>query len=221
MRRLNSDAIEYRKGFSLIELVVAMAIMVILGGITMLGVNAYLSRNVDKYASELRNQVDLVRQLVQSRPGCCRLRLYEDAEGYHSVVEYSDDGVTEWQAAPKSILAGKADTSEGDSEEKKLNEHSKTSEITDLGRKTKIVMTVSSAIAAPGETVTMEKELPGTQIGIISFDPDTGALLKPDRSGIVSSNAAEEITVTFQQKSDPSNTAVVVIYPRNGYTETR
>lgn len=218
MRRLNSDAIAYRKGFSLIELVVAMAIMVILGGITMLGVNVYLSRNVNKYASELRNQVDLVRQLVQSRPGYCRLRLYEDEGGYHSVVEYSDDGVSGWNAAPKSILAGKSDTSEEDS---KLNEHSKTSEITDLGRKTRIVMTVSSGIAAPGETVTMEKELPGTQVGIISFDPDTGALLKPDRSGLVSSNAADEITVTFQQKSDPSNTAVVVIYPKNGYTETR
>lgn len=178
-------------GFSLIELLIAMSILMIFSGLFFLGINASRRKDTEKYAVELSNQIRLLRTVSMSKAGEWRLALYESDGEYRCVQERmmtAEDGSHSWTAA---------------------------SEMVKMGHKGAVIFKGAVYEEAAGEG-TGEENAPGnssendsgngTLIRSWRFDRDTGACIEGD--GIL-------------EVSGPGKTMEIAVYRENGRCETR
>ena len=182
---------EKNSGFSLIELIIAISILLILSGMVFLGINASKRKNTEKSARELCNQLQLLRTVSMSKAGEWRLSLYERDSRYYCVQERL--------------------TEEGDSFSWKT-----TSEEIKLGYKGDIFFVLEQDMDALGGDGNDEKKDAqeadangrdrGTVVRRWKFDRDTGACISG--SGIIN-------------VSGTGRTMEVAVYPENGRCEAR
>lgn len=95
-------------GFSLIELIIALSILMILSGIVFLGINISKKKSTEKSARDLCNQIRLLRTVSMAKAGEWRLSLYEKNGEYYCVQERltgEDEGTT-WEAASEETKLG-------------------------------------------------------------------------------------------------------------------
>lgn len=101
-------------GFSLIELIIAIAILMVLGGSVFLGIGAAKRKDADRYASELCNQIRLMQTVSMSKAGRWRLALYERDGKYYCVQEKAGadasdpSAATVWSAQSEELPMGTA-----------------------------------------------------------------------------------------------------------------
>ena len=100
-------------GFSLIELIIAMTILLILSGMLILGTGSAKRKETEKYANTLANQLTLSRTTTMSKTGKWRLGLYLKDKDYYCVhevekraAESEDD--TYWETESEKIMLGRS-----------------------------------------------------------------------------------------------------------------
>lgn len=94
-------------GFSLIEMVLAVAILTFLSGMIFLGTGSFRRKETDRFSRELCNQIRLTRTVAMSKTGYWRLCLYLKDGDYYCVQERGTKeagGEIVWEA--KSDTAG-------------------------------------------------------------------------------------------------------------------
>jgi prepilin-type N-terminal cleavage/methylation domain-containing protein len=79
------------RGFSLVELLIAMTILMVLTMMVFIGIGTSRRRDAERYAKELQNQIQLTQTTALSRAGQWRIALYRDTSGrYYCVTQHSD-----------------------------------------------------------------------------------------------------------------------------------
>jgi prepilin-type N-terminal cleavage/methylation domain-containing protein len=81
------------RGFSLIEIILALAIFVTMSSALMIGIGVYLNRNPKRYADALKDEINLARTTAMTKTGEWRLVLYRDTatSDCYSILETSAD----------------------------------------------------------------------------------------------------------------------------------
>lgn len=147
------------RGFSLIELLIAMTILLIFTLTVGIGIGTAHRRDAERYAKELQNQIQMTQTDALSKTGQWRLALYQDSTGrYYCTAQHSDSA----QLIP---------------EDESWMDYGKR---TELGRSPAIVWkldsgTPQSAIAQAGSTLIWQ----------CRFDPETGARISYDGALLV------------------------------------
>lgn len=105
--------IDGNKGFSLIELIIATAILLILSGILVIGINSSRKKETDKYVNELANQIRLTQTTAMSKAGKWRLALYLRDGDYYCVRELGKEegdnaDSLSWEAESEAVKLGHA-----------------------------------------------------------------------------------------------------------------
>ena len=85
-------------GFSLIELIIAMTILLVLSGMIFLGSDSARRKETEKYAAALGNEILMARTASMSKAGKWRLGLYLKEKEYYCILE-SEERHPESQAA--------------------------------------------------------------------------------------------------------------------------
>lgn len=95
-------------GFSLIELIIAISILMILSGLVFLGINMAKRKSTDKSARELCNQIQLLRTVSMAQAGEWRLCLYEKDREYYCIQERLTEvgNGFAWEAASEKTKLG-------------------------------------------------------------------------------------------------------------------
>lgn len=95
-------------GFSLIELIIAISILMILSGLVFLGINTAKRKSTDKSARELCNQIQLLRTVSMAQAGEWRLCLYEKDREYYCIQERLTEVSNgfAWEAASEKTKLG-------------------------------------------------------------------------------------------------------------------
>lgn len=80
------------KGFSLIELIIVMAVMAVLSGLLLLSPRVTKRKEIEKYTEQLCEQITMMQSLTMARVGQWRLSMYEAEGSYYCVQEkkYAD-----------------------------------------------------------------------------------------------------------------------------------
>lgn len=100
-------------GFSLIELIIAMTILIILSGVLFLGTGVAKRRETEKYANSLRNQITLSQTAAMAKTGKWRVGLYLKDKDYYSVHEVEKrTGENEedvfWEIQSEKVMLGRS-----------------------------------------------------------------------------------------------------------------
>ena len=74
-------------GFSLIELIIAMTILLVLSGMIFLGSDSARRKETEKYAAALGNEILMARTASMSKAGKWRLGLYLKEKEYYCILE--------------------------------------------------------------------------------------------------------------------------------------
>lgn len=97
-------------GFSLLELMVVIAVLAILSSLLLLAPGGFRRRETDKYTRELRNQLIQMQTISMSRTGEWRLALYMQDDSYYCVQEEKEEAeeeaVVNWTARSGRIFLG-------------------------------------------------------------------------------------------------------------------
>lgn len=95
-------------GFSLIELIIAISILMILSGLVFLGINTAKRKSTDKSARELCNQIQLLHTVSMAQAGEWRLCLYEKDREYYCIQERLTEVSNgfAWEAASEKTKLG-------------------------------------------------------------------------------------------------------------------
>lgn len=106
MIRRNSN-----NGFSLIELIIAMSILMILSGMVFLGTNSARKKETEKYVNNLSNQIRMNQTTAMSKAGNWRLGLYLKNNNYYCVHEVeikpsSDADESFWESRSEEAMMG-------------------------------------------------------------------------------------------------------------------
>lgn len=88
------SSVRNQSGFSLIELIITISILIVLSGMTFLGINFSRGKELNQHTRELCRQIELIQTISMSRSGIWRLGLYEKDGDYYCVQERknSSDG---------------------------------------------------------------------------------------------------------------------------------
>lgn len=99
-------------GFSLIELIIAMTILLVLSGMLFLGTNSAKRKETEKYANALSNQINLSKTSAMSKSGKWRLSLYLKDKDYYCVHEIekrkTDEDDTYWEIQSEKVTLGRS-----------------------------------------------------------------------------------------------------------------
>lgn len=96
-------------GFSLIEMVITIAIVGILSGLFFLGALVSRGKETEQYSKILTSQIRLNQTLSMSRSGEWRLCLYEREGTYYCVQEQKkkgEDGEGQWEIQSEPVQLG-------------------------------------------------------------------------------------------------------------------
>lgn len=96
-------------GFSLIEMLITVAILSVLIGLVFLGTGLSRRKETDRFSRELCNQIRLTRTVAMSKSGYWRLCLYLNDGDYYCVQEKGtkdETGVLSWEARSERITLG-------------------------------------------------------------------------------------------------------------------
>lgn len=96
MKKVSKNA-----GFSLIELIVVMAVMAVLGALLFVGPGAFRRKEADKYTKELLGQIRQMQTTSMTSAGHWRLAMYNTDGNYYCVQEKWEDagdgtGTSHW-----------------------------------------------------------------------------------------------------------------------------
>jgi prepilin-type N-terminal cleavage/methylation domain-containing protein len=80
------------RGFSLIELLIAIAILIVLTTAATIGIGISRRRDTERYAKALQNQIQLMQTVSMTKTGTRRLALYCKNKKYYCVQEIKTDG---------------------------------------------------------------------------------------------------------------------------------
>lgn len=102
-------------GFSLIELIIAMTILLVLSGMLFLGTNSARRKETEKYVNALSNQINLSKTTAMSKSGKWRLSLYLNDKDYYCVHETEkrkedDEEDTCWEIQSEKVMLGRSGT---------------------------------------------------------------------------------------------------------------
>lgn len=81
------------RGFSLIELIIVLAVLSVLGTLFFMNPGIVGRKEVDQYAKELCSQITLMQTISMARTGQWRLSMYERDGSYYCVQEKRDPAV--------------------------------------------------------------------------------------------------------------------------------
>lgn len=100
-------------GFSLIELIIAMTILLVLSGMLFLGTNSAKRKETEKYVNALSNQINLSKTSAMSKSGKWRLSLYLKDKNYYCVHEIEkrkadDEEDTYWESQSEKVMLGRS-----------------------------------------------------------------------------------------------------------------
>ena len=140
-------------GFSLIELIIAMTILLVLSGMLFLGTNSAKRKETEKYVNALSNQINLSKTSAMSKSGKWRLSLYLKDKDYYCVHEIEkrkadDEEDTYWESQSEKVMLGRSG-----------------------------VMKYELLSGGSGEGGT-DDEAKGTLINVWRFDRDTGSCIE-------------------------------------------
>lgn len=99
-------------GFSLIEMLVAVSILMILSGLLFLGTNSARKKETEKYVNALSNQIRLLQTTSMSMSGKWRLGLYLKDKKYYCVLESEkntgpESGRVIWEVRSEKTMLGR------------------------------------------------------------------------------------------------------------------
>jgi type II secretory pathway pseudopilin PulG len=98
------------KGFSLLELLIALTILMIMTSVIMIGIGMYRRRDAERYARALQNQIQIMQTASMTKTGTRRLALYCENKKYYCVQEVKRDGngasEVVWEASGKETELG-------------------------------------------------------------------------------------------------------------------
>jgi prepilin-type N-terminal cleavage/methylation domain-containing protein len=99
-------------GFSLVELLIAITILVILISATTLGIGAAHRRDTERYAGALKNAIQLTQTTTMTKAGQWRLVLVLDnaSSRYYCVQQHREDSNSEWQESGTRVDLGASGT---------------------------------------------------------------------------------------------------------------
>jgi type II secretory pathway pseudopilin PulG len=80
------------KGFSLLELLIALTILMIMTLVITIGIGMYRRRDAERYARALQNQIQMTQTVSMTKTGTWRLALYCKNKKYYCVQEVKKDG---------------------------------------------------------------------------------------------------------------------------------
>ncbi len=100
-------------GFSLIELIIAMTILLVLSGMLFLGTNSAKRKETEKHVNSLSNQINLSKTSAMSKSGKWRLSLYLKDKDYYCVHEIEkrkadDEEDTYWEIQSEKVMLGRS-----------------------------------------------------------------------------------------------------------------
>lgn len=99
-------------GFSLIELIIVIAIMAVMSSALVLGPGVSRRKEVDRFAKELSNQIQQMQTLTMAKAGKWRLAFYENEDSYYCVQEKKEinpeTGTSTWTATSGQTKLGLA-----------------------------------------------------------------------------------------------------------------
>lgn len=141
-------------GFSLIELIIAMTILLVLSGMLFLGTNSAKRKETEKYVNALSNQINLSKTSAMSKSGKWRLSLYLKDKDYYCVHEIEkrksdDEEDTYWEIQSEKVMLGRSG-----------------------------VMKYELLSGGSGEGRGVEEDSKGTLIHVWRFDRDTGSCIE-------------------------------------------
>lgn len=108
MKKIDETATSVLKnrGFSLIEMVVAVAIISILGGLFFIGSDAIRRKKTEQYAGELCGQIRLMQTVSMAKAGMWRLCLYEKDGEYYCIQEQKQKDTDVWEPQSQPVEMG-------------------------------------------------------------------------------------------------------------------
>jgi len=100
-------------GFSLIELIIAMTILLVLSGMIFLGSDSARRKETEKYAAALGNEILMARTASMSKAGKWRLGLYLKEKEYYCILESEEkasgeSGGVYWESRSEKVRLGHA-----------------------------------------------------------------------------------------------------------------
>lgn len=95
------------EGFSLIELMIVMAVIAVLSGLLFLSPRITKRKEIDKYAAQLCDQITMMQSLTMARVGQWRFCMYEEEGRYYGVQEkkhmtLAGESAGTWDWVPQS-----------------------------------------------------------------------------------------------------------------------
>lgn len=100
-------------GFSLIELIIVIALMAVMSGALFLHPGLSRRKEVDLFAKELCNQIRQMQTFTMAKAGKWRLALYENEGSYYCVQEKqeinTETGTSTWAATSGQTKLGLTD----------------------------------------------------------------------------------------------------------------
>jgi prepilin-type N-terminal cleavage/methylation domain-containing protein len=87
----NESAERRREGFSLIELLVVLTIIMTMTGITVMGMGSYRGKMTEQQVRAVSDELLLAQSAQQTRPGTFRIQLRQDSHVWEVVVERTMD----------------------------------------------------------------------------------------------------------------------------------
>lgn len=95
-------------GFSLIELLVVMSVIMTMTGITVMGMGSYRAKITERYTREIADELLLTQNSQRIRPGTFRARLLQDGHEWVIAVERTMDttqgGDPDWSEYDRKVL---------------------------------------------------------------------------------------------------------------------
>lgn len=195
-------------GFSLLELVVSITIIVVLTGSAALGVRSYQTRNIDFLARQLKNQIERTRQASEIRTDDNHLKIYLREKEYLCQLEFQNpegNWKTEETEAEKS--AGSDDTAVDSSIKTYKDRYQVVGKIIHLGSSDHVTIRYCY-----GDLPEPLSEGSGTPIGdentplSFTFDHNTGEL--------TGGETGKDLNIII---SGYEKTNIVTIYQNSGY----